>query len=59
MYPDGDAQALADYLKTLSRIRKPAATWQDGLDATVMAIKANEAALTKQKIKFEQEWFEI
>jgi predicted dehydrogenase len=59
MYPDGDAQALADYLKTLSRIRKPAATWQDGLDATVMAIKANEAAIKKQKITFEKEWFEI
>ncbi len=58
-YPDGDAQALADYLKTLNRIRKPAATWQDGLDATVMAIKANEAAVKKQKITFEKEWFEI
>ena len=58
-YPDGDAHALADYLKTLNHIRKPAATWQDGLDATVMAIKANEAAVKKQKITFEKEWFEI
>jgi len=38
---------------------KPAANWQDGLEATVMAIKANEAAVTKQKITFEKEWFEI
>ncbi len=58
-YPDGDAQALTDYLKSVSHIRKPAATWQDGLEATVLAIKANEAALKKQKITFEKEWFEI
>jgi predicted dehydrogenase len=58
-YPDGDAQALTDYLKTISHIRKPAATWQDGLEATVLAIKANEAVVKKQKITFEKEWFEI
>jgi predicted dehydrogenase len=58
-YPDGDAQALIDYLKGISHIRKPAATWQDGLDATVLAIKANEAAVKKQKITIEKEWFEI
>jgi hypothetical protein len=56
-YLDGDAQALADYLKGLTR--KPAATWQDGLEATVLAIVANQAAVKKQKIKFENEWFEI
>jgi predicted dehydrogenase len=59
MYPDGDAQALTDYLKGLNHIRKAAATWQDGLDATVMAIMANQAAIKKQKITFEKEWFEI
>jgi predicted dehydrogenase len=58
-YPDGDAQALADYLKSISHISKPAATWQNGLDATVIAIIANQAALKKQKITFEKEWFEI
>jgi hypothetical protein len=59
MYPDSDAQALIDYLKGLTHIRKPAATWQDGLDATVLAIMANQAAIKKQKITFEKDWFEI
>ena len=58
-YPDGDAQALADYLKSLQKLRKPAATWQDGLDATVMGIIANQAAIKQQKIAFEKEWFEL
>jgi predicted dehydrogenase len=56
-YSDADAQALVDYLKGLKRL--PAANWQDGLDATVLAIVANQAALKKQKIAFEKEWFEI
>jgi predicted dehydrogenase len=57
LYPDGDAQALTDFLKKDKE--KPAATWQDGLNATVMGIVANEAAIKKQKITFEKEWFEI
>jgi predicted dehydrogenase len=57
MYPDGDLKDLVENLKTLKT--KPAANWQDGLEATVMAIKANEAAVTKQKITFEKEWFEL
>ena len=32
---------------------KPTANWQDGLDATVMAITANQAAIKQQKIMFE------
>ncbi len=57
LYPDSEPKALADYLKGLKR--KPAATWQDGLDASVMAITANQAAINKQKINFEKEWFEL
>ncbi|HUD84588.1 MAG TPA: Gfo/Idh/MocA family oxidoreductase [Candidatus Saccharimonadales bacterium] len=57
LYGDSDPKALMDKIKAL--ITQPAATWQDGLDATVMAIKGNEAAVKKQKITFENEWFEL
>ncbi len=56
-FGDSDLKALADQLKTLKPY--PAATWQDGLEATVMVIKGNEAAVKKQKITFEKEWFEL
>ncbi len=56
-YPDGDLKDLVETLKSLKT--KPAANCQDGLEATVMAIKANEAAVEKKKITFEKEWFEL
>jgi len=60
IYSDEDADSLATYLKTVPALNsKPAANWQDGLDATVIAIIANQAALKKQKIMFEKEWFEL
>ena len=60
MYSDEDSNSLAAYLKTVPALNsKPAANWQDGLDATVMAIIANQAAVKKQKIVFEKEMFEL
>jgi predicted dehydrogenase len=60
VFPDGGVTDLLDQLKTVKALRsKAAANWQDGLDATVMAIIANQAALKKQKIVFEKEWFEL
>jgi len=59
-YPDGTVADLLDQLKTDPALKsKPAANWQDGLDATVMAIIANQAAIKKQRIAFEKEWFEL
>jgi predicted dehydrogenase len=59
-YPDGTVADLLDQLKTDPALKSTAAaTWQDGLDATVMAIIANQAAIKKQKIVFEKEWFEL
>jgi predicted dehydrogenase len=52
-----DAQALKEHVATLKR--KPAAGWKEGLEATVLAIKANEAALTRQKVELKKEFFEI
>jgi hypothetical protein len=34
-------------------------TWQEGFEATVLALKANEAAVKKEKIVFQNEWFEL
>jgi predicted dehydrogenase len=60
-YPDGSVADLLEQLKADPAISKtkPIATWQDGLEATVMAIIANQAAVKKQRIAFEKEWFEL
>jgi len=54
-----DLAALKEYLGSLKKNRLPAATFQEGFEATVTALKANEAILKKQRIAFEPEWFEI
>jgi predicted dehydrogenase len=57
LYGDGDLSALGDKIKALHTY--PAADWRDGLEATVVAITANQAAVKKQKIEFQKQWFEI
>jgi hypothetical protein len=52
-----DAEGLPDYLGGLSKARLPAAGYQEGFDATVTAIKANEAITKGQKIALQKEWF--
>jgi hypothetical protein len=54
-----DTKALREYLASIQKSKKPAATWQDGYESTVAAIKANEAVMKKTTIKFEKEWFEV
>jgi predicted dehydrogenase len=56
-FGEDDPQALRDHLATLKR--QPAAGWKEGLEATVLAIKANEAALARQKIELKKEFFEL
>jgi len=56
-YGEGDVKAFQEDLAGLKL--KPAANWQNGLEATVLAIKANEAALARQKIVLEKEFFEL
>ena len=54
-----------EYRAKLAEARKfsfsqfPAAGWEEGLEATVLAIKANEAALLKQRIELKNEFFEL
>jgi predicted dehydrogenase len=61
LYPDGSVADLVEQLKAVPALAKtkPIANWQDGLEATVMAIVANEAAMKKQRITFEKDWFEL
>src|SRR2546426_1148361 len=38
---------------------QPRAGYQEGYEAAVMAIKANEAILKGEKVAFKKEWFEL
>ena len=61
----GERRHAADFRANMADARKlalskyPAAGWEEGLEATVLAIKANEAALLKQKIELKNEFFEL
>jgi predicted dehydrogenase len=57
-YGDGDPKALADNLKAMKPYA-PAANWRDGLDATILAIKANDAVVQQQKVTVEKELFDL
>ena len=57
-YDPKDNAAFAQYATEFFKPR-PAATWREGLDATVIAIKANEAAVSGKRIEFKPEWFEV
>ena len=57
MFGDNDPTALANNLKTLNY--HPAANWQDGLDATLLAITANEAVVQQQKVAVEKGLFDL
>lgn len=52
-----DTKALVEYLGTIAR--QPAAGYQEGYEATVLAIKANEAIQKGQKIVLPKDWFEL
>ena len=54
-----DTKALREYLTGLAKNLSPFAGYKEGLEATVTAIKANEAIVTKQKVIFKDEWFAL
>jgi predicted dehydrogenase len=54
---EANSKALQDELAALKL--QPAAGWKAGFEATVLAIKANEATLAKKKIILEKEFFEL
>lgn len=51
-----DKNALAEYLSSLTQL--PTAGIKEGFQASVISIKANEAALKGTKITFEKQWFD-
>lgn len=58
-YDANDTAGLVEYLAGLSKSRLPAAGYQEGYEATVIALKANEAIQKGQRIVFEKEWFDL
>src|SRR6185295_2502227 len=54
-----DEKGLKEYLAGLVKNRAPFAGWQEGFEATVLAIKSNEAILKGQKTAIQKEWFEV
>lgn len=55
-----DEAALVEHLKTeVEPKRKPGATALEGFQATVTALKANEAALARKRIELASEWYQL
>jgi len=53
-----DTKALREYLAGLKG-RHPAATAQDGFEASVIAIKGAEAVAKRERVKIDKQLFEI
>ena len=51
--------ALEKFIGHVDDNTKPDAGWQAGFNATVIAIKSNEAILSGSKIQFEKAWFQV
>ncbi|MGE3308599.1 MAG: Gfo/Idh/MocA family oxidoreductase [Limisphaerales bacterium] len=58
-FGDDDKEALADAVKAASINNKSAASWRDGYEATVMALKGNEAVMKKSRIEIPESLFEV
>src|SRR5262249_48569980 len=56
-YDTKDKVALAKHLAGINR--QHAATWKEGLEATVVAIKTNEAITQQKRVAFDKEWFTL
>ena len=54
-----DTEALKEYLATIVKTRRHAAGYKEGYESAVMAIKANQALLKRQRLVFQNEWFEL
>ncbi|HXJ74908.1 MAG TPA: Gfo/Idh/MocA family oxidoreductase, partial [Candidatus Dormibacteraeota bacterium] len=56
-YNTTDKVALAKHLATIEL--QHAATWREGLDATVLAIKTNEAVAGRKRVELRDEWVHV
>jgi predicted dehydrogenase len=57
VFGSDDPKALAEHLATVSRA--PAADYLEGFQATVTAIKANEAVVAGRRLVLQPEWYEL
>jgi len=58
-FGDDDKKALGEALKAATINNKPAASWADGFEATVMALKGNEAVQKKTRVEIPAALFEV
>ncbi len=56
-YGTDDKKKLAKHLATLKK--QPAATWKEGLETAVIAIRANEALMARKRVTLGKELFEL
>ena len=54
-----DQDALHDYIKDVMKNRVPAATWEEGYEATAIAVKAHEAVMSGKRIELGDELFNL
>jgi predicted dehydrogenase len=54
-----DEEGLKEYLTDMEKNRLPAAGYQEGYEATVSVIKANEAILGKKRIVLDKELYQL
>ncbi|MFO1488460.1 MAG: Gfo/Idh/MocA family oxidoreductase [Verrucomicrobiota bacterium] len=54
-----DVDSLREYIAGLAKSRRPAAGYIEGLEATIIALKTNEAIVKGQRIVLAKEWFEV
>jgi predicted dehydrogenase len=54
-----DKTSIDDQVSRVKARLRPTAGFLDGFQATVMAVKANEAVVTGNRIQFKPDWFEL
>jgi predicted dehydrogenase len=54
-----DPQGLQEHLVTIEKERQPAAGYLEGFQAVVTAMKAQEAIVSGQKVKFDPAWYKL
>jgi hypothetical protein len=58
-FGDEDKKAMAEALQAAVMNNKPAPTWREGFEATVLALKANEAATKRTRLEIPESLFEV
>jgi hypothetical protein len=54
-----DDEMLGEYLTDLEESKKPAAGYQEGFEANVVAVKAHQAVLAKTRLEINESLYEL